>query len=65
MAMVYAYLIIKGLRTFKQVPAKLKDAVKQALIDLEMGHLATEEQQSKKGIDYANDQCLFKLNFRS
>ena len=43
MAMVYAYLIIKGLRTFKQVPAKLKDAVKQALTDLDAGHLATEE----------------------
>ena len=43
MAMVYAYLIIKGKRAFKDVPAKLKDAVKQALIDLDMGHLANEE----------------------
>lgn len=43
MAMVYAYLIIKGLRTFKQVPAKLKEAVKQALIELDAGHLAAEE----------------------
>ena len=43
MAMVYAYLIIKGKRAVKDVPAKLKEAVKQALIDLDMGHLATEE----------------------
>nr|DAT75277.1 MAG TPA: hypothetical protein [Caudoviricetes sp.]DAY08925.1 MAG TPA: hypothetical protein [Caudoviricetes sp.] len=42
MAIVYAYLIIKGKREFKDVPAKLKEAVRQALINLDAGHLATE-----------------------
>lgn len=40
MAVVYATLIIRGARTFSQVPATLKEQVKQVLIDLEMGHLA-------------------------
>ena len=40
MAVVYATLIIRGARTFEQVPATLKEQVKQVLIDLEMGHLA-------------------------
>lgn len=40
MAVVYATLIIRRARTFEQVPATLKEQVKQVLIDLEMGHLA-------------------------
>ena len=40
MAVVYATLIIRGARTFEQVPPTLKDQVKQVLVDLEMGHLA-------------------------
>lgn len=40
MAVVYATLIIRGARTFTQVPATLKDQVKQILNDLEMGYLA-------------------------
>ena len=40
MAVVYATLIIRGARTFAQVPVTLKEQVKQVLIDLEMGHLA-------------------------
>ena len=43
MAVVYATLIIRGFRTFEQVPMTLKDAVRQVLIELEMGHLAPEE----------------------
>ena len=35
MATVYATLIIKGKRTFKSVPEKLKPQVKEILIDLE------------------------------
>ncbi|MDY5579941.1 CD1375 family protein [Porcincola intestinalis] len=33
MAQVYAALIIKGRKTIDQVPEKLKDEVKQILID--------------------------------
>ena len=40
MAVVYATLIIRGARTFAQVPSTLKEQVKQVLIDLEMEHLA-------------------------
>lgn len=40
MAVVYATLIIRGARTFAQVPVTLKEQVRQILIDLEMGHLA-------------------------
>ena len=40
MAVVYAILIIRGARTFAQVPSNLKEQVKQVLIDLEMEHLA-------------------------
>lgn len=40
MAVVYATLIIRGARTFDQVPSTLKDQVKQVLVDLEMGYLA-------------------------
>ena len=40
MAVVYATLIVKGKKTFADVPAKLKDEVKQILIDLDCGDLA-------------------------
>ena len=40
MAVVYATLIIRGARTFAQVPSTLQEQVRQVLIDLEMGHLA-------------------------
>lgn len=43
MAMVYASLIIKGKKTFAQVPATIKEQVKQILIDCECEHLVTEE----------------------
>ena len=43
MATVYATLIIKGKRTFKSVPAKLKEKVKEIIIDLDCEHLAIEE----------------------
>ena len=35
MAVVYATLILKGKKTFDQVPDKLKDQVREVLIDLE------------------------------
>ena len=40
MAVVYATLIVKGVKTFDQVPALIKEQVKQVLIDLEVPELA-------------------------
>jgi hypothetical protein len=43
LAIIYAQLIIRGKRTFKSVPAKIKPYVKQVLIDLEAGELAVDD----------------------
>ncbi len=40
MAQVYATLIIKGKKTFADVPDRIKEQVKQVLIDLDCGDLA-------------------------
>lgn len=40
MAVIYATLIIKGKKTFADVPVKIQDKVKEVLIDLDMS-LAT------------------------
>lgn len=40
MAVIYATLIVKGKKTFDQVPEKLKDQVKQILLDLKCEELA-------------------------
>ena len=40
MAVIYATLIVKGKKTFAQVPYLLKPQVKQILIDLELPELA-------------------------
>ena len=40
MAQVYADLIKKGLKTIYDVPDKIKEQVKQVLIDLDCGDLA-------------------------
>lgn len=42
MAVIYATLIIKGKKTFAQVPKILKEKVKEILIDLDMAELAVE-----------------------
>ena len=42
MAVIYATLIVKGRKTFADVPAKIKDKVKEVLIDLDCGELAEE-----------------------
>lgn len=42
MAIIYATLIVKGRKTFTQVPEKIKEQVKQVLIDLECEELITE-----------------------
>lgn len=40
MAVIYATLILKGKRTFEQVPEKIKEQVREVLIDLEVPELA-------------------------
>lgn len=40
MAVIYATLIIKGKKTFADVPEKIKDKVKEVLIDLDCRELA-------------------------
>ena len=40
MAVIYATLIAKGKKTFANVPERLKEQVKQILIDLELEDLA-------------------------
>lgn len=42
MDVIYATLIIRGFRTFAQVPLTLKDRVRQVLVELDMEYLATE-----------------------
>lgn len=42
MAVIYATLIIKGKKTITDVPVKIKNQVKQVLIDLEVPELAEE-----------------------
>lgn len=40
MAVVYATLIVKGKKTFADVPERIKEQVKEVLIDLDCGDLA-------------------------
>ena len=40
MAIIYATLIVKGKKEFSEVPARIKEQVKQVLIDLDLGDLA-------------------------
>lgn len=40
MAVIYATLIIKGKKTFADVPEKIKDKVNEVLIDLDCPELA-------------------------
>lgn len=42
MAMIYVSLIIKGLKTFAEVPSTLKEQVRQILIDIDCEHLIVE-----------------------
>jgi len=42
MDVIYATLIVRGYRTFAQVPLTLKDRVRQVLVELDMEDLATE-----------------------
>ena len=42
MAVIYVTLIVKGKKTFNEVPDRIKDQVRQVLIDLECEDLITE-----------------------
>ena len=42
MAVIYATLMIKGKKTFAQVPVKIQEQVRQVLIDLECEELIEE-----------------------
>lgn len=42
MTIIYATLIIKGIKTISDVPAHIRDRVKQVLIDLDLPELAEE-----------------------
>ena len=42
MAVIYATLIVKGRKTFRQVPDKIKAQVRQVLVDLECEELITQ-----------------------
>ena len=43
MDVIYATLIIRGLKTYKEVPAIIKPRVKKVLEGLDLGELAVEE----------------------
>lgn len=42
MAKIYAELIKKGLKVIEEVPERIKDQVKQVLIDIDCEHLIEE-----------------------
>lgn len=42
MAMIYVSLIVKGAKTFAEVPSTLKEQVRQILIDIDCEHLIVE-----------------------
>jgi hypothetical protein len=42
MAVIYATLIVKGLKNFNEVPDRIKDQVRQVLIDIDCEHLIVE-----------------------
>lgn len=42
MAMIYVSLIVKGVKTFAEVPNTMKEQVRQILIDIDCEHLIIE-----------------------
>lgn len=42
MAVIYATLIVKGKKNYADVPARIKEQVKEVLIDLDCADLVTE-----------------------
>lgn len=64
MAIVYATLIIKGKKTFADVPDKIKDKVKEVLIDLDCPELAKSIQTLSNKVDETN-KTLDTMQLRS
>lgn len=42
MAVIYATLIVRGYKTYAEVPAQIKEQVAEVLRELEAGHLIVE-----------------------
>ena len=42
MAVIYATLIVKGIKKYNEVPEMIKNQVKQVLIDIDCEHLIEE-----------------------
>lgn len=42
MAVIYATLIVKGIKKFNEVPEMIKNQVRQVLIDIDCDHLIEE-----------------------
>lgn len=59
MAVIYATLIIKGKKTFAEVPAVLKDKVKEILIDLEVPELAEYNKPERLRVTVLLPSFLF------
>lgn len=54
MAIIYATLIIKGKKTFADVPDRIKDKVKEVLVDLDCPELAEYNRQGNYHIHRNN-----------
>ena len=47
MAVIYATLIVKGKKTFDQVPERLQAQVREILVDLEVPEFAEQEMEKR------------------
>lgn len=47
MAVIYATLIVKGKKTFDQVPERLQAQVREILVDLEVPELAEQKMEKR------------------
>lgn len=47
MVAIYVALIVKGKRSYSSVPAVIRPKVKQALVDLELEYLMSEDVKEK------------------
>lgn len=51
MAVIYATLIVKGVKVITQVPLLLRDKVKQILVDLDLPELAEEPEEPEEPVE--------------
>lgn len=64
MAMVYALLIIKGKKDFADVPERIKEQVKQVLIDLDCMNWHSKKVHTSK-LSQIRKQPLYDYYMRS